>query len=211
MSLLGRLRTLCAPFLILQWPQTVWLPIFVLNWFRGQSGIILLGPSTSLFHQLECLWEEVLKWLVESPLESHRPLLWFTGDSHVLWGEKLHLQSKNVLFLQLNVLSFTELNDVSLQSVLTFFAEGINLLCGGWKSDLKRAGPTSMICDITNRLEADPGPIFCIHKCDMKTRSPQCTYTEKGLTVTSVQQKYLQIHIFCKVLIRKKEQVPLRF
>lgn len=32
-----------------------------------------------------------------------------------------------------------------------------------------RGGPTSMICDITVSLEANSGPIFNLHKCDVET------------------------------------------
>ena len=30
-------------------------------------------------------------------------------------------------------------------------------------------GPMSMICDITNYMEAYPGPVFNLHKCDVET------------------------------------------
>jgi len=43
-----------------------------------------------------------------------------------------------------------------------------------------RGGPTSMICDITTRLEANHGPVCNLHKWDV-TWSLQCTYTENGL------------------------------
>lgn len=37
-----------------------------------------------------------------------------------------------------------------------------------------------MICDIATSLEANPGSILKLHKCDVEARSPHCTYTEAG-------------------------------
>lgn len=44
-----------------------------------------------------------------------------------------------------------------------------SLLCVWWKSDFKGVGPTSMIYDITNGLEAHAGPIFSILDCYVNT------------------------------------------
>ena len=44
-----------------------------------------------------------------------------------------------------------------------------------------RGGPTGMICDITNSLEANPGPVGNLHKYDVETWSLQCTNTEHWL------------------------------
>ena len=41
-----------------------------------------------------------------------------------------------------------------------------------------RGGPTGMICDITNSLEANPGPVGNLHKYDVETWS---TETKIGL------------------------------
>ena len=49
------------------------------------------------------------------------------------------------------------------------------------KKQILRDGPWSMIYDIITSLEANPGPIFNLHKCDMETWSLQCTNTENGL------------------------------
>ena len=37
------------------------------------------------------------------------------------------------------------------------------------ENQILRGVPTIMICDITNSLEANPGPIFNLHKCDVET------------------------------------------
>lgn len=50
----------------------------------------------------------------------------------------------------------------------TLVAQSVNDLCAYWKSDL-RGLPGSMICDITNTLEANCGPILVKHKYDMET------------------------------------------
>lgn len=47
-------------------------------------------------------------------------------------------------------------------TILTFIAESDHFL-GSIKFRLKEVGPASMICDITNALEADPGPITSRH------------------------------------------------
>ena len=44
-----------------------------------------------------------------------------------------------------------------------------------------RGGSMSMICDIATGLEANPGPIFNFHKCDVETWGLQCTNTENEL------------------------------
>ena len=44
--------------------------------------------------------------------------------------------------------------------------ESFSVLTG---NQILRGGPTRMIYDITTSLEANPGPIFNIHKCDVET------------------------------------------
>lgn len=43
------------------------------------------------------------------------------------------------------------------------------------------SGLSSMICDITNMLKANPRQIFNLKKCDVETLCLQCTNTKNGL------------------------------
>lgn len=45
------------------------------------------------------------------------------------------------------------------------------------KNCILNGRPTSIICNITNVLAANPGPLFSIHKGDVETWGLQCTQT----------------------------------
>lgn len=101
----------------------------------------------------------------------------------------------NLLVSTVQCLSFTVLNGIytvfetikvlsnSLPKVYIFSVVVQNLSL--------RGGPTSMICDITNTLEANHGPIFSIHNLETYIRSSKVKYEAVKLNM-----KYLHISRF---------------
>ena len=49
------------------------------------------------------------------------------------------------------------------------------------ENQILRSRPASIICDITTSFEANSGPIFNLHKCDVEAWGLQCTNTENEL------------------------------
>ena len=62
-------------------------------------------------------------------------------------------------------LSFTVLNDVCAEFVFTFICIHFSVFI---ENQILRGGPMSMICDITTSLEANSGPVFNLHRCDVE-------------------------------------------
>ena len=71
----------------------------------------------------------------------------------------------------------------------------VNIFSALIKNQILRGAPISMICGITNSLEANPGRIFSISKRDMETWILQCTYTLQWSRKYLDTSKYLHNHI----------------
>ena len=76
-------------------------------------------------------------------------------------------------------LRFTVLNDVQylqrliLQGYFLIYLLKVERFSALIKNHILAGWPSCMICDITNSLEANPGPILSFNKCDVETSSLQ--------------------------------------